>query len=309
MQNIVGIIEYWKAKLEDSDQAKFRKSPMLRKRFYRVGLLLLAGGLWGSLAQMAEGQIVANFDGGNSTSVVDAYTGKAGNGWLSAWSTINGNGTVTGNVVNTTPLTADGGNYLSVSATAGASVTSALVSRQLDVSQLSLATYTISFVFRPDSTPTGGTSEGFQIFAANASGLGGVSNNDLWEISMQANSGSGKWLVRNGASNVASTIAVTAGVDYTFTLTINPGTGYSVSISDGTTTPYTSGPLAFRGPSSSGSYIYFGASSIPAGDTAGFSVDSITITAAPEPSIFGCVALFLLVGVGVARFRKMKCRA
>jgi len=266
----------------------------------RSGVLqkLCAGALIAVVMQgggAASAQIITplNFSGGNSTSTVDAYAGTAGGGWLGGWQTTGGT-TLNASVQSSNPLTSGGGNYLAVNATAGATATSGLVYRQFDSSLLGSSPYTISFNFRPDTALTG--SEGFQIFAANAGGIGGPSSADLWELRVVANSGSGKWQVVNGTNGVVTSLTATAGTTYKFTLTITPSSGYTVSISDSVTT-WNSAALAFRNSGSTGSYLYFGASSVAASSTSSFSIDSLAIV--PEPANLATVSLIAAMAFGV----------
>jgi hypothetical protein len=273
------------------------------RSLYGIGSLraiVLASGIWAISAAPVKAQIAANFDGGNSTSVVDAFIGKTGDGWLSGWTTSGGSAPA-GTVVNTTPLVSGGGNYLSSSvANIGASASSGLVFRKFDSSLTTSPSYTVSFNFRLDTALAG--AQVFNIFAANTASLGGPSAADLWEISVQANSNGGKWKIGSNAT----TMLATQGLTYAFTLTITPGVGYTASIFNGTTT-YTTPSIAFRTGSSTGDYLYFGATSVAASTTVGYSIDSIVISSIPEPAdiatIFASVSLLAAMG-GIVRRRR-----
>jgi hypothetical protein len=274
-----------------------------RRLAYGTGSLCALVFSFGILAAPVHAQIEANFDGGNSTSVVDSFTGVAGNGWLTGW-TIAGGSTPSSTVINTTPLTAGGGNYLSSSiANTGASASSGMVVRKFDSSLTSSSSYTVSFNFRLDTALAG--AQVFNIYAANTGSAGGPSGADLWEISVQANSASGKWKIGGGTT----TITAIQGVTYSFNLTITPGTGYTASIYDGTTTYTTSSSIAFRNGSSTGDYLYFGATSVAASTTVDYSIDSISISTAavPEPAdvaaVFAAISLFWVIGVRRSRHR------
>lgn len=274
---------------------KFRANLLTQLGFVQKLFVGVLAGLVLQAGSTAFAQVITplNFSGGNSTSTVDAYAGKAGGGWLGGWQT-SGGSTLSASVQSSDPLTTGGGNYLAVNATAGASATSGFVVRQFDNSLLGSSPYTLSFNFRPDSTLTG--SEGFQIFAANASGIGGTSSADLWEIRVAANSGSGKWQIGNGTGSVVTNLVATADTTYSFSLTINPTSGYTVSISDGVTT-WNSATLAFRNSNSAGNYLYFGASAVAPSSTTSFSIDSIAIV--PEPANLATVSLIAAMAFGV----------
>ena len=108
---------------------------------------LLAGGLVGA-------GIVANFDGGNGSAVVDAYAGKAGDGWAGAWqeSTSSASFGATPTVVSTTPLFTGGGNYVTAAVTTSGSNKQGAFAREYEAYEgvaLS-APHTIQFKIRPE---------------------------------------------------------------------------------------------------------------------------------------------------------------
>jgi len=73
----------------------------------------------------AKAVTVADFTGGNSSAIVDAFQGIAGSGWQGGWVMNQTNATSTGTVSNTSPLNG-GGNYLAMTSTTsgtGASAT------------------------------------------------------------------------------------------------------------------------------------------------------------------------------------------
>lgn len=249
---------------------------------------------------------------GTTSGAGTAGTGASGNGWLTGWrSAATSGASATAGVINTTPVKS-GGNYFSAtltsSATTGA-LDSVSVGRAYDATGGSLASATslsMSFDFRVDSITTSRTS--YDIFDNKTRSSGASASN----TSFQFRAVNGVWNYFDGSSStpIATTLAFTQGVTYSFNVTLNPASAtYSFIISDGTN-------------SASGNSLGFRASSFATDTTTGsvggrwltvagfensdnasqstsFSLDNIAITTAiPEPSsaalLIGAASLALV---------------
>lgn len=114
-----------------------------------------------------SGQIIANFDHGETNKEVDGNPGKPGDGWANAWTnpTPGAGRTLQRTVTNARPLTPESGNYLAIT------MTNSTVSGSASRTELVRRTYenygvvsrshshTISFLYRVDE-PTSGNSAG-----------------------------------------------------------------------------------------------------------------------------------------------------
>lgn len=270
----------------------------------RLRLSLLAATLALGFCAGSRADVIANFTGGTGTASADQYAGTSGSGWNAGWnSTRVGPGTV----VNTSPLSGGGGNYLHIDHSVGA------VSGNFDVSrawQNAAVSYTqpltLSWQVRYDGDSDGNdstfTSTSDQLVFAD----GSVGTGSTFFIAVfGANSGSAvakNWAFYNGLNNttldtsryVDSGITLTVGTVYTFNATMSPTTATWVgSVSDGTNS-FTSGTLNFRSAATSaaGTFSFRSAQSNSA-DGMQVSLDSISIAAIPEPTALS------LLGVGV----------
>lgn len=269
----------------------------------RLSAYLMAFGL-AAMAWPARAQIIANFTGGNGTAQVDQYTGKAGNGWAGAWSLMaNSSSYITASVVNTNPLTAGGGNYLSVSNSNAAFSSAAYgVGRAYSSANgvVLTSSYTISFDFRLDS-PTStfnSSNDGVGFFGSSDQVLGGYNS---FQIQASYTGGTMQWQWRNSTTFSNAGMSLVTGTVYQFTLNVNPTAhNYTISIFDGTNT-VTSGTLGFRNTSlTSYPYLNFYSKDYT-NDTITYSLDNIVV-AVPEPgegmlSLAGCAVLGVVLGV------------
>jgi hypothetical protein len=264
------------------------------------GVAPFAIALAAGLSSLGAQVLPLNFSGGNGTDAVDQYTGIAGSGWKTPWTTAAGSAMsgYSGTVTNTTPL-AGGGDYLQMSMTLGA--TSAgnqwmRLSRQIDNAAINLSSAVmISFTLRPDSLVSN-ANETFTIFggtaATNNTGAG-----DTWKITGDG----GGWGVYNGNTLVNLGRLGPANLQdttYKFTIYSDPTTkSYVVTIDNLTNgQTITSSTLGWRTTAGvENSYINFVAQAGSVG-TFGYSLDNV-IVAVPEP---GTVALLALAGGAVA---------
>jgi hypothetical protein len=240
-------------------------------------------------AGLASAGIVANFNDGDGVTLVDQYTGIAGDGWLSGWSAgIGGSGTLsTPTVQNTTPLNG-GGNYLSVPFTAGTSINDNFVGviRQFGAAGGVDPTlpHTITFDYRPEAKneiPNAEFRSRYQVFGSGTLPTGDTSTGTTWwAVAGAGTSGSapsgvvintwgfltnptpGTTVAPTGMNFVSTGIAMNANTVYHFEIKVDPATRtYIGKVSDGTTT-FTSEALNFRNQGDSAlsaSYMAFGA--------------------------------------------------
>lgn len=260
-------------------------------------------------ASSAFGATIAHFDDGVGTGSVDAYTGMAGGGWLGAWTNASVNGsTVSGTVLNTTPLVSGSGNYLRAtlngSATNNAN-TQGYTGRVIDPTAFDFAEpIVLSFDFRPDTAFSSASSQ-FRILQ-NAPGMTGATGpNNLWTITSGVTA-TPTWNFGGSATpggtfaNNDSGISVVTGHVYSFELTLDmTNKSYVGTVTDlDTNASFTSGVMYFRYQTSvTTTALEFGALLATGGATTGqsmsFSVDNISISQVPEPSAFA-----VLLGAG-----------
>ena len=249
------------------------------------------------------------FTGGTGTASFDQYTGIAGGGWNGAWGSSGTASTVA--VSSTTPI-GSGGNYLSVintnttgdspiyrqfDSTLGQSVTAAYqVSYSLRLDTLGNFNNVNDYISLSDSATSGGTSTTSSFFIRAFGAVSGTANAGVWAFYNGPQNGGGY----NSNLWINSSMALTAGTTYSFTINIDPTTKtYSVSIFDGSTTATATG-LGFRSNSfSGGSYLNFTTRNDAAttSDTIAYSLDNISVSAIPEPSTYAALA-----GLGVLGF-------
>jgi hypothetical protein len=258
--------------------------------------------------------VEANFNGANGTTQPDDYVGTAGDGWVAGW-TSSGAATGTG-IVATTPLNS-GGNYLQV--VDNTTSTTVSVRRQfqstpgLDITQ----PYRITLDFRADGDATTFNVFGdrFGIFGDSATSASSTAASNTWGIGVvggTSGAGSGqsafpmRWYFfdRNvssdfNTSNMFDTsLGFVFGRTYSITIDVNPGAGtYGASINDGVNPVVSATDLGFRkGVTASVSdTVGIVANADAPTDNSRFSVDSIRITAVPEPATATLLGLAGLV--------------
>lgn len=264
---------------------------IIRKLF--AGLLPVA--LLG-MSPPVRADAVANFTDGVSTSLVDAYTGTAGAGWLAGWKATASNSVFSNSVLSSVPL-GGGGNYLSASLNynGSANTGNGAVGRKFDPAVVSSsAPYAISFKVRPDSAFLSG-SDRLLIFGDVSTGyVFSTGSGNTFVISGDYNNGSPVWNVldgnrANGGTTVSTGMAMTPGTVYSFVVKVDPAArSWTVSIDNGAT-QYQSGTLGFRtGPSADGgNTVYFGAVVRNTTGIVNYSVDSLAVKPATEAAPSG----------------------
>ncbi len=245
--------------------------------------------------------IVADFTGGNSDTLVDAWTGAAGEGWAKKWNTSkNGTDTLfTGTTKSDVPLTPSGGNYLtSTLSNPGTGTPSAVVARQYEnYETIDLAKeHTVSFEFRLDSS---------------LSDLGRLMFFDGIKTSRDASDGDPTWMIRydstatnftiyNGTTQQNTNVSLLSGNVYRFTIRINPAQKQYMVLIENLTNPgskYESPDWLnfYTDKNSAGGYLNFAGRVVSGtGKEVTMSLDSIHITAAiPEPSSLTLIGLVI----------------
>lgn len=247
---------------------------------------------------------IANFTDGNTNAAIDGYLGMLGGGWNGAWGTNTASaGVFTNTVTNASPLNG-GGNYLSASL--GGTTTSAntgTINRQWDTSVIPLtAPYKLTFNYRVDAGygPTNNPADTNTKYfisgdsAANATGLG---SNNTWQIQGGYTTAAGvAWFYQNDTvvtavptSGAAGTfVPLVVGTTYTFAVTVNPvAFTYSFMLTDGINS-FASGTLGFRNDVAGQNKVFFGATrDVDHVGSLAYSIDSIALTAVPEPATLG----------------------
>lgn len=286
-------------------------------RFDLLSYVLVAVAVFVS-PQVASAQVsTLNFSDGVGTSSYDQYTGVAGGGWKDGWKSARATGTSQATysvtVASTTPVYSGGGNYMSASLTSsgvsGGAAQQAQISRQIDSAAINLSqAFSYSFYFRTEDTWTTANSAQYSIYS-NPTSAAGTSSGTSWSITSSPEVGSvwtfGDGNGSGGVTAVNSTMAVTAGTTYFFTINTNPVTEtYTVSIvNTSTEVTYTSGLLNWRNANTASNveseYLTFMLKDTTTGsaNTLGFSLDGISLSQVPEPSsfalLFGGAALAL----------------
>ncbi|MDB5326386.1 MAG: hypothetical protein JWM57_1955 [Phycisphaerales bacterium] len=280
---------------------------------FRMSAFLAAVTLTAGLVTTSQAAAIANFtDGAGATA--DGFTGAAGNGWSSPWGTASSGVPVqTRSVISDSPLTAGGGNYLSIDLKPNATtpaISNGNVRRTfvkgaagIDTSQ----TIDIQFDFRLDSPTSARTNNSdFVTFLDNGDINTGA--NQTWSITSTGTTG--HWSFNNGTrdgvapAGIDSGITVVTGIVYHFDVVLHDGPTAALTTWDGTIS-YTdeTGPhsatqtnLAYRSAAivPSGTFqLYAGAA---LGKQVTYSFDSLNVTNTPEPAVLGLVGMagFLL---------------
>ncbi len=279
-------------------------------------------------APIATAQVVANFDGGNGTTEVDGYEGKAGNGWTAGWDQWTGGGgvgtpTIIRSVTNTDPLVSGGGNYLHSSLLKDA-IQGTLFSRisrpfesfgVLDTG----SRYTISLLQRFDGELLAGTS---RFYLYDGTGRWPGDNDDsTWAVTLRNFDDKWQWLVSDGngmgtqgniVDPVATGVEIIYGSTYSIHLDIDRANGryaatiinldYQESVTPGLA-QFSSGWLDLQSVTTVVNQFNIG-TRWTSSDAVTFSTDSIAIV--PEPAagwMIGCIAL-----LSCGLFRRLRRR-
>ncbi len=271
-------------------------------RVLSIGLLIsLVVGF--SMTRRLHGDIVANFDGGNGTSVPDAYPGEAGDGWVDAWQTPTTRCDMSSTqVLGSSPLPPPGGgNYLDVNINMDSNVTDSnygqgCVARMYSnyYGEFSSALpHTIEFQVRIDEDMSAGGTfasdvDRYYLFDNPTVTHGTRAENSWAAFAFGANYGTAvakKWAFYNGLQDggafnenrlINTGVPLVTGTTYDFTITVDPANRqYDASVSNGSTTSSVTG-LGFRTSSTQvGRTLHFGGKGNRPADERAFSLDSI----------------------------------
>jgi hypothetical protein len=266
-----------------------------------LSILLLVAFLNASVP--ASAQIVADFTAGQESDPPDEYADAANGDWASPWvpKRADPQAGVARNVIDTAPLSADGGKYLSVTTnTAKSSFGIFGVSRRYAENPkmeyngvIRNQPHTISFQFRIDELSDfhGRSCITIGDLTRNDE-VSGIDNNSAWCLRAHATaSGSAnefEWAVYNGDRDgtfdvnkyVNTGIALATGVTYTVKIELVPESGdWTISLSDGTKS-FTSEVLGFRTQNHLPTgCLGFYRESVPANSLTAFSLDNVVIKA------------------------------
>lgn len=269
--------------------------------------------LWVTVPSYAA-TVIANFDGGNSTSVVDAYQGKAGNGWTGAWSTAGTNSiSVTGLVASASPLLSGSGNYLTgtiAGPTSNNANSQGYIGRVVSATSFDYAVpLQLSFLYRPDTTLSG--SQRYRILGNANSVTGATGPSNLFTID-SGTTATPTWNF-GGAATSDSGLSVIAGDTYSFTLSLDMHAhSYTATVLNLTTSDsWTSSSIGFRNTATVsdfalelGALIATGGAQTSANQVH-FSADSISISNIPEPTTIAALMGAGVLGMAlIARRRK-----
>lgn len=182
---------------------------------------------------IAAGQIVANFTDGMTSEEVDGYPGQAGDGWITSWTTFTQSDTTsTPTVINTSPLLASSGNYLSTTVTKPTGGNArAGVSRSYGATDLIAldAAHSISFLYRLDATD--GSWHDANLFYIMDGPVDLPGSTTTWSIAGIRDDGIFQWAFSSGNGYAASGIPSSPlvpdlrlifGHVYTFTVSVDP---------------------------------------------------------------------------------------
>ncbi len=284
-------------------------------------------------------EVSAHFDGGNTDTVVDAFTGMAGDGWGGGWTRVAtvDDPLITGESKVIMPgdtgfaeLAPGAGAYLSNTLSIDSTSTGRVqqsVTRDYVGGRPGIdftKEHTISFLVRIDEDIDGALStfdhfeDRYYLFDT-VSKTAGPGSTTSWLISAFGASGSyageeivGEWSfydgdndgVLSGDNNVDTDMALVAGGVYEFTITIDPDAKtYDATVSDGTDS-FTAPDLGWRTSANYvGGNITFANWGYGGGDDRAFSLDSLVISQVPEPStaVMAVLAIVSLAGLGLRR--------
>nr|HRJ70736.1 hypothetical protein [Terrimicrobiaceae bacterium] len=254
-----------------------------------------------------HGQIIAEFSGGDSTSVVDAWTGKAGDGWSNAWTRA-----YTGNFPDSSVKGPASIGYVSLNGTenylrtgfksAPASAAGSTIARQYtSYGDVNLADpHEVSFFYRVVQGTTASIND-INIGDLNVISTGPYSAVTTWRIGVDPTDST--WRFGNGTNNVGSfwldsNLSVSVGDIYFFRITIDPASytydAYVENVTDNLS--FSADGLAFRTNKAVGGYLNFYSSVLLGDPNFIFDMTSLEIAAVPEP---GTAALLGAAGLVV----------
>lgn len=251
--------------------------------------------------------ILANFSGG-ATSVVDAYPGVAGGGWLDTWKIASNSATVTASATNTLPVDSLSGYYLSTQITTITNAAScAAIYRRFDGSANGIDVtrpHRFSFTIRVDKT----TSDmRYAIFDRIGGASVGTDASNTWAI-IGTSAG---WQFYNGNTGgyvnpTSGAVPVIQGAVYSFIIDVDPANKSWTGTVQCNGNIATTSTLGFRANSTvDGEYLEFGVANLGTTNINpySFSVDNISITSAglgtiaanipaapPAPALLSAVA-------------------
>lgn len=304
-------------------------NPILPASIARISLVLALSAL---IAPTASAQVSATFSGGNSTAVVDAWHGMAGEGWGTAWDERQNtfDSTRTSTVTNTNPLITGSGNYLSAAqvATEGAQLWPQYSQKRGYTSYGSLditTVHQISFLYRLDKyDTTSGQASIFDVNLINQAvpqnstttwAIQTWSSTDVWRLSQgDGFAGSGGTAFRI-VNPLESSVNVFLGDVYQFDITVDPQNNryqatitnldYAANSRSTGTASYSSAWLDFvlQDEGVGGFLTYNSMIRHNAGNTIEYSIDNISIV--PEPAAYGAmIAIAILAFTLIARRRR-----
>lgn len=220
------------------------------------------------LSSPAEGQILADFTDGNTSSLVDGYPGTVGSGWASGWTsnkTSAANVTLTNTASSASPL-AGGGNYLSVqvSNASTASDYGGAVTRTFDSAVLDPTTpWDLYFDFRGDSvipSVTADANSDYAIFGSVSNSAAQLDSNTTWGLAIRTASGTTRWRYYSGSTLIDTGVTYASGTVYRVGVFVDPqAKTYSFMINDGATVYESPTDIPFRNASTGVNKVFFSA--------------------------------------------------
>lgn len=250
-------------------------------------------------ATAAHAAIEANFTDGNGTTSPDQYAGTAGDGWSGGWNaSSNGSDSATV-VINPSTDVDGGGNYLKL--TAAASGSARYFTRNWDNNTVSHSgPVTVSWQTRLQNpvnfnqfddgadallfSEGNGGSASYFIAAYGANNGGAVAKS--WAFYDGPQDGSGF----NSSNFVDTGIALAVDTVYTFSIDIDPTNQTWVGTISNGVTSFTSDELGFRSAATALSGVFQAGFANNTGQTMDLALDSISISAIPEPDTYALLA-------------------
>jgi hypothetical protein len=271
-------------------------------QFLRVPAIALTVACLGAGPNLAHAGVTASFSGGNSSSVVDAYTGTTGLGWLSGWVENKGSAANISfsNSTGTSSQLSGGGTYLTVNVSNASTSTDygGAVTRPFDTAVVNnAAPYEVRCNFRGDSAipqNASDTNSQYSVFGSSSSSASQLDANTTWGVGVTTASGATQWRYYSGSTMVSTGITFVPGTVYSLVISVDPAAKtYSFTIDDGATTYQSPAGISFRNAVTGVNRVFFAAKDDK--DHTGamtFSLDSVSIDALsaapagwPEPIV------------------------